>query len=117
MGTNADTYGTYDSSVAPAYVNFFNQRGYNCNATFHSGTNSGAAIITEINNNRPAHLMLHNHRMYGDHSVLAVGYKQYKYAIANSNYIRIVDGWINSPTRFVWGGCYGTWNYVSVVGY
>ena len=28
--------------------------------------------------------------------------------------IRIADGWTNSPTRFVWGKCKGSWNYVTV---
>lgn len=29
----------------------------------------------------------------------------------------IADGWSSTADRYVWGSCYGTWNYVSVIVY
>ncbi len=112
---------TSDSNVAPAYVSFFKSKGLTCSATLTNGTDSGAKIETEINNNRPCHLMVHSNNMYGDHSVLALGYQDYAYddyvwiTTTHSIYIRIADGWIRSATRYVWGRCHGNWNYVSVI--
>jgi hypothetical protein len=119
MGTSSST-GTLDSKVSPAYINYFKQVGLSCSSSFTSGTNYGNYIVSALNNDSPCHLILHGNNMYGDHSVLALGYKQYVYTYAfgmigkNSNYIRIEDGWISSPTRFVWAGCTGSWNYVTV---
>lgn len=114
MGTDP-VNGTYDNKVAPAYQSYFANVGLSCNAYYYTGTNYGQAIINEVNNDRPSHLMMHNHKLYGNHSVVALGYQQYAYSGNTSNYIRIADGWITSPTRYVWGGCYGNWNYVSVI--
>lgn len=86
-----------------------------CQAWLFSGTNNGRYIVNELNNDRPCHLIVHNHYMYGDHSVLAVGYAEYRYGNSYSTYIRIADGWTNYPSRYVWGACYGTWKYVVVI--
>lgn len=63
---------------------------------------------------RPVHLMLHDHYKYKNHSVIALGYMQFRYDDYDSIYIRIADGWSRTANRYVWGMCYGTWNYVSV---
>ena len=48
-------------------------------ATLHEGTHNGADIVKEIDKDRPCHLVVHKHRKYKDHSVLAVGYQKYTY--------------------------------------
>lgn len=111
--------GTLDKNVATGYSKFFDLVGVNnYTVKFHSGTNSGRKIVSEINNGRPCHLIVHDHYKYNDHSVVALGYKQYIYehwyGDRYETYIRIADGWTNSPTRFVWGKCKGSWNYVTV---
>lgn len=110
----SDDSGTYDVDVAPAYERYFNERGFSCSSNFYKGTDSGLLVINELNKDRPCHLMVHSHNTYGDHSVVAIGYEYYNYGGEESSYIQIVDGWTRLPERYVWGGCYGTWNYVTV---
>ena len=57
-------------------------------------------------------LLMNRHYQYGNHFVLALGYKQYTYPNYVSNYILIADGWKGTPDRYVWGGCSGSWYYV-----
>lgn len=119
MGTKST--GTSDANIANAYISYFKEKGVSAYVSaLVDGTNSGKSIVSIINNyNAPVHLMLHGHYLYGDHSVIALGYNQYAYKgtlfTSYSTYIRIADGWTNYPTRFVWGGCKGSWKYVSIV--
>jgi hypothetical protein len=113
---------TSDYDIAAAYVSYFQSKGLNCSATLFSGTNSGANLEPEINNNRPCHLLIHDNNTYGNHSVLALGYKDYSYfdyvflTTTHSIYIRIADDYSSrSANRFIWGRCSGTWKYVSVI--
>lgn len=106
--------GTSDINIPGAYMQYFSDLGLTCWASLHYHTNNGQDIVNEIANGRPVHLLMYNHNKYGDHSVLAVGYQKYKYNDYDSIYIRIVDGWSRTPNRYVWGMCYGTWDYVSV---
>lgn len=115
METSYYESGTSDDNVADAYRLYFDEVGFSCQAWLFSGTNNGRYIVNELNNDRPCHLIVHNHYMYGDHSVLAVGYAEYRYGNSYSTYIRIADGWTNYPSRYVWGACYGTWKYVVVI--
>ena len=118
MGTTPS--GTLDSAVATAYVSYFKSKKLSCTAEFTKGTGSGAKIVTEIDNNIPCHLIIHDNNMYGNHSVLALGYKDFVYvgtgfdSTVHNRYIRIADGRTNSATRYIWGDCDGYWNYVSV---
>ncbi len=118
MQTNVGVKGTYDHMAATGYTKYLNLQGYNCKVTYHSGTDYGKKLIPEINANRPCHLFLHDHYMYGDHSVVALGYKQYVYyhwyGDNHETYIRIADGWTKTPNRYVWGSCKGNWNYTTV---
>lgn len=114
MGTRA-IYGTSDTAIAGAYETYFNYVGLSCQATLHYSTDYGQKIVDELRNSRPVHLILHNHRTYGNHSVLALGFYQFQYDDGNSTYIRIADGWSTDPNRYVWGGCAGYWNYVTVI--
>lgn len=116
MGTTSS--GTYDSQVAPGLNKYLKSKGYGEVATYHSGTSNGKKLIPVINENRPCILLLHGHYKYGDHGVLALGYQQYVFEHWYGNdediYIRIMDGWTTRANRFVWGGCSGNWNYVTV---
>jgi len=121
MGTSTSN-GTYNSKVAPAFRAFFKRQGTVCTAIYFEGTDSGANIKSLIDSDMPCQLMVHNHTIYGDHAVLALGYKDYQYKYKSfiniklhSIYIRIADGWSNMPTRFVWGKCRGNWDYVMVM--
>lgn len=112
------TDGTLDSNVKIGYEKYIKSCKLNASATLHVGSQYGAAIVKEIDKDRPCHLILHNHNNYGNHSVLAVGYQKYTYKSffrsKDQIYIRIADGWDKRPGRYVWGGCAGTWNYVSI---
>ncbi len=108
--------GTYDSYVEDAYRLYFYDRGLGCRAYLYYGTNNGIYVAQELDNNRPCHLIVHGHQMYGNHGVVALGYSQFTYSNGScSTYIRIADGWTNYPSRYVWGHCKGNWNYVVVI--
>lgn len=36
------------------------------------------------------------------------------FVVRESTYIRLIDGWIATPTRLVNASCHGTWNYITV---
>lgn len=114
----SDKNGTKDANVADGYKKYISHHGFSVSAKFHSGTSKGKKIVSVIDGGRPCHLILHGHYMYEDHSVLAVGYQQYIYehwyGDTYQTYIRIADGWTSKASRFVWGGCKGSWNYVYV---
>lgn len=108
------TNGTKENKIAGAYQEYFMRMGLSCDANFHEHTNNGQDIVEELDCGRPVHLMLHDHYKYKNHSVIALGYMQFRYDDYDSIYIRIADGWSRTANRYVWGMCYGTWNYVSV---
>ena len=110
--------GTKDNMLATGYKRYLSKKGFNHSVSFHKGTSYGKDLMKDIDKNRPCHLVVHGHYMYGNHSVLAVGYQQfiYKHWYGNNHetYIRIADGWTNKANRYVWGSCKGNWNYVSI---
>lgn len=117
------TGGVYDSKIPSAFVTYFKNKGLTCTSSLHYGTNSGADLEPVINGGNPFILCVHNNNMYGDHGVVGLGYKDFIYPpytggaigiTTHSIYIRIADGWCNDSSRFVWGNCAGTWNYVTV---
>lgn len=114
MGTTASG-GTYDSAISSSYLKYLYNQGYeNSRSGLVKGTMSGSKVANAIDANVPVHLALHSHSVYKEHSVLALGYKRYSYTSSTQYYILISDGWINTPTRYVWGGCNGNWNMVTV---
>lgn len=119
MYNNMETdkeYGTDYHKIADAYRLYFYDRGLSCQAYLCYGTNNGMYVAEELDNNRPCHLSVHNHKRYGNHSVVALGYSQFTYSNGYcSTYIRIADGHTNYPSRYVWGHCQGNWNYVIVI--
>lgn len=111
--------GTYASNMPDGYKLYFDACGLSCQAYLCNWTNNGRYIVDELNNNRPCHLNVNNHYAYGNHSVFAVGYKEFIYnkwyGKSYSTYIRIADGYTPYPNRYVWGGCTGDWNYIVVI--
>lgn len=74
-------------------------------------------LRANILDNCPPVLLLQKHKLYGNHYVLALGYRRYFYKLSSlgipffssdievpSTYIRIADGWTSSPVRFVHAG-------------
>ena len=117
METNLES-GTDESNLYNAYTWYFNEAGIGYNLNYYTGTHGGMDIVNEVDAGYPAHLNMHDHKVYDYHSVLAVGYNMYEYDAGDSIYIKIVDGWGENgvaqlPNRYVWGGCHGTWSYVS----
>lgn len=117
METNLES-GTDESNLYNAYTWYFNEAGIGYNLNYYTGTHGGMDIVNEVDEGYPAHLNMHDHKVYKYHSVLAVGYNMYEYDAGDSIYIKIVDGWGENgvaqlPNRYVWGGCHGTWSYVS----
>lgn len=101
---------------------YFNEAGLRYSLNYTIGTNNGQLIVDEINAGYPTDLVLSNaDEPYQNHSVFAIGYKQFNYASGSSIYIRIADGWgenvgidtIHLPNRYVWNGSQGTWEYFS----
>ncbi len=89
-----------------------------------NGTESGKKVEEELKQDRPCHLSLIDSYTYsngdGAHSVLALGYKDYWYSnisgwVDNNIYIRIADGWNDTPIRYVFGNCHGSWSYTTVI--
>lgn len=111
--------GTQIVNIPDAFMLYFEERGLSCWARLYYGTNNGQSVVDELNNNRPCYLSMIEHSMYGDHGVLALGYYQFTYdhwyGDSYSTYIQIADGWTYYPSRYVWGGCSGTWQYVVVI--
>lgn len=118
METDNET-GTNETNAYNGYRWFFNEADIQYSLNYYTGTNNGRSIVSEIDAGYPADLFLHNYQCYIDHSVLAVGYRQYNYDSGESIYIRIADGWgegnnlTQIPDRYVWGDCQGNWNYIS----
>ncbi len=94
--------GTNRLKIAPAYRKYLREAGYTPVVLFETHPTKNT-VKSEIDENRPFHLSIINHYYYqGDHSVLGLGYKRYNYSGGyNSMYIRIADGWISTPSRFI----------------
>lgn len=100
MGTN-DTSWTPNANLKEAYKTYYEDAGFSPTVTFYSSA-SWNNMKTEIDNNFPFHMIVQGHYFYGDHSVVGVGYVDYTYGIfSHSRYIRVVDGWTSSASRFI----------------
>ncbi len=99
MGTSCG--GTPNSNLKAAYKTYLINAGFSPIVTYYS-TASWSNMKSEIDANYPFHMVIQNHYLYGNHSVVGLGYVQYKYGLASySRYIRIADGWTTSSGRFV----------------
>lgn len=100
MGTT-DTGGTLNANLKDAYITYYEDAGFNPSVTYYSSASWNNMKI-EIDNNYPFHMMVQGHYYYGNHSIVGVGYEEYKHStFSYSRYIRVVDGWTSSSGRFV----------------
>lgn len=99
MGTS-NTYGTYDSNLAPAYQSVLRSYGYNSATAAIQYSASWSQVTTAINSNA-VHLALHDSEIYGEHSVVGLGYVSFTHSTGwVSKYYKIVDGW-TADIRYV----------------
>lgn len=105
MGTNSMGKGTYASDMKTGYQKFFAScSGIGYTAVDYVDSPTFSALINEINAGYPFHLNVYGHNYYGNHSLLALGYKTYTYrnasVITTVNYLMVADGW-NTSVRYV----------------
>lgn len=102
MGTS-NTNGTSDSSVAPAYQTVLRSYGYN-SATASIQYYASWSQVTSALSSNAVHLCLHSSEIYGNHSVLSIGYISFSHSTGwVSKYYTIVDGW-TADVRYVHSG-------------
>ncbi len=105
MGTNSMGNGTYASDMKTGYQKFFAScSGIGYTAVDYVDSPTFSALINEINAGYPFHLNVYGHNYYGNHSLLALGYRTYTYrnasVITTVNYLMVADGW-NTSARYV----------------
>ena len=99
MGTS-NSNGTADSALAPAYQSVLRGYGYNSATAAIQYSASWSQVTTAINSNA-VHLVLHDSEIYGEHSVVGVGYVSFTHSTGwVSKYYKIVDGW-TADVRYV----------------
>lgn len=100
MGTT-DGSGTPNANLKAAYTTYYKDAGFSPSVTYYSSA-SWSNMETEIDNNYPFHMIVQGHYYYGNHSIVGIGYEEYKHStFSYSRYIRVVDGWTSSTGRFV----------------
>ena len=99
MGTS-NTSGTADNALAPAYQSVLRSYGYNSATAAIQYSASWSQVTTAINSNA-VHLVLHSSEIYGEHSVVGLGYVSFTHSTGwVSKYYKIVDGW-TADIRYV----------------
>ena len=103
--------GTYCADIAPGIKKYLKLCGFSNSIVKRNTSPSFDDVIEELDNggaSRPFIFGLQNHKVYGDHAVLAVGYMEFEYKSKQkilggkySRYLRIADGWNSSANRFV----------------
>lgn len=99
MGTS-NLNGTADSALAPAYQSVLRSYGYNSATASIQYSASWLQITSAINSNA-VHLVLCSSEIYGEHSVVGLGYVSFTHSTGwVSKYYKIVDGW-TADIRYV----------------
>lgn len=99
MGTS-NLNGTADSALAPAYQSVLRSYGYN-SATASIQYSAPWLQITSAINSNAVHLVLCSSEIYGEHSVVGLGYVSFTHSTGwVSKYYKIVDGW-TADIRYV----------------
>ena len=99
MGTS-NTSGTADNALAPAYQSVLRSYGYNSATAAIQYSASWSQATTAINSNA-VHLVLHSSEIYGEHSVVGLGYVSFTHSTGwVSKYYKIVDG-LTADIRYV----------------
>lgn len=109
--------GTSRKDISPSYIKYFEQKKISI-ISKHYTTYKDSEVIKQIDNGFPVHISLNNHFNYGNHSVLAVGYIRYQYKTTlgykYKTYLRIVDGFVSTPNRFITSSSSGDWDYFTM---
>ena len=99
MGTS-NSIGTADSALVPAYQSVLRGYGYNSATASIQYSASWSQVTTAINSNA-VHLVLVDSEIYGEHSVVGLGYVSFTHSTGwVSKYYKIVDGW-TADIRYV----------------
>lgn len=99
MGTS-NTSGTADNALAPAYQSVLRSYGYNSATAAIQYSASWSQVTTAINSNA-VHLVLVDSEIYGEHSVVGLGYVSFTHSTGwVSKYYKIVDG-LTADIRYV----------------
>lgn len=94
--------GTYPSNYVNGYSTYFSNAGFSNAQVYYYPSAYWSNIKNEISADYPFQLDVVSHHLYNTHSVVAIGYKQFKYnASTYSRYIQIADGWSSSSSRYV----------------
>lgn len=91
------TNGTYPIYMRSGIEEYVTSRGYICTATLTSTDPVGVAA-TEIQNGRPVLFAIYGDSTYGNHAVMAVGYKTEN----GIYYFRVADGWGSTANRYIY---------------
>lgn len=97
--------GTYTKYLASAYQQYFyNYCGLVLSKCQLVSSPTIAQMKQEINEGYPFHICVYNHNVYKNHSMLALGYERYYYRNTGTEecYLRVADGWLPYPTRYVY---------------
>lgn len=89
--------GTYSRFIQSGMEEYVTSRGYSCATALDVNNPTGVATF-EIDNGRPLLLALYRDSTYGDHVVMAVGYKTEN----GTTYFRIADGWGSTANRYIY---------------
>ena len=91
------TNGTYPSYMRSGIEEYVTGRGYSCTATLNDTDPVGVAAF-EIQNGRPVLFAIYGDSTYGNHAVMAVGYKTEN----GIYYFRVADGWGSTANRYIY---------------
>lgn len=105
MGTNTNGTGTVRSNIKTGYQKFFSTcSGLGSTVVEYIATPSFTEMENEIQAGYPFHLSVINNNHYGNHSLIALGYRAFTYkngiTYTSVHYFLVADGW-NTSARYV----------------
>lgn len=110
MKTNDGCSGTYPTNIHSGLKRYIRTMGLDDSGVKINFEPKFYDVVNQLDNGhggRPFIYCVYNHHVYSDHAMLALGYVEFEYADTLNNksvysrYIRVADGWSNSPDRFV----------------
>ena len=105
MGTNTNAAGTVRSNIKTGYQKFFSTcSGLGSVTVEYIDSPSFTEMENEIQAGYPFHLSVTNNNYYGNHSLVALGYRAFTYKNGTTytgvHYFLVADGW-NTSARYV----------------
>ena len=93
--------GTNSYYLAPAYNTYLYDAGITAVATYKPSP-TWNYIKNELDAGRPMHVVVYDHYLYDDHSMITFGYSRFVYSGGyGSNYLLVADGRISSASRYI----------------